>query len=324
MAATRLPQGVAGVHALPADHHDGPWESIFVPGDLKDRLLRHTMLVLRHGRRLAQLAGPPHGLVLLSGPPGTGKTTLAQGLAQRAALAVSDVGATTFVEIDPHAFPSDLLGESQRAVSTLFHETLPELAARRPHLIVLVDEVESLAVQRSTASFEANPVDVHRATDAVLAGVDALRRSCPRTIVLATTNFPAAVDAAFVSRTDLIARLDLPDEATVLRIVEHSLAELTAVWPDAVSTLDDSAAIAEAARILRGLDGRQIRKAVLGALVVRAEVAADPGLLTGADLVAAARIAARGRDIADTGDHPAVQAAALSGASGASLGSTTL
>jgi SpoVK/Ycf46/Vps4 family AAA+-type ATPase len=304
----RLPKGVVGVHVLPAGHHDGPWDCVFVPAELKDRLLRHCVLVLRHGRRLAQLAGAPHGLVLLCGPPGTGKTTLAQGLAQRAALAVSDAGATTFVEIDPHAFPSDLLGESQRAVSTLFHETLPELAARRPHLIVLVDEVESLAVRRSTASFETNPVDVHRATDAVLAGVDALRGSCPRTIVVATTNFPAAVDGAFVSRADLVAHLDPPDGATVRRIVEHSLAEIAAVWPAAAPALDDAAAIAEATRVLRGLDGRRIRKAVLAALVARDEVAADPGRLTGADIVAAAHTTAGARDVTGNG-HGAPQAA---------------
>jgi pachytene checkpoint protein 2 len=295
----RLPQGVVGLHALPADHHDGPWDSVFVPGDLKERLLRHCVLVLRHGRRLAQLSGPPHGLVVLAGPPGTGKSTLAQGLAQRAALAVSDAGATTFVEIDPHAFPSDMLGESQRAVARLFRDTLPELAARRPHLVVLVDEVEALAVRRTTASFETNPVDVHRATDAVLAGVDALRAACPRTVVVATTNFPAAVDEAFLSRVDVVGRLGLPDRATVRRIVEHSLAELAAVWPAARGVLDGHAVLDEVARTLTGLDGRRVRKTVLAALLVRDEVAADPGRLTAADLLAAARRAAEPDGAAD-------------------------
>jgi SpoVK/Ycf46/Vps4 family AAA+-type ATPase len=288
----RLPQGVVGLHALPADHHDGPWDSVFVPGDLKDRLLRHCVLVLRHGRRLAQLSGPPHGLLVLAGPPGTGKTTLAQGLAQRAALAVADAGATTFVEIDPHAFPSDALGESQRAVSRLFRETLPELAARRPHLFVLVDEVEALAVRRSTASLAANPVDVHHATDAVLAGVDALRAACPRTVVVTTTNFPQAVDEAFLSRVDLAGRLHLPDAATVRRIVEHSLAELVAVWPAAAGVLADDATLDEAASVLHGLDGRRVRKAVLSALVADDRVAADPGRLTAGHLLAAARAVA--------------------------------
>ena len=54
----------------------------------------------------------------------------------------------------------------------LLQDTIPELAARRPHTVVLVDEVESFAVRRTSASFETNPVDVHRATDAVMLGIE--------------------------------------------------------------------------------------------------------------------------------------------------------
>ena len=207
-AGTRptYPPGVVGVHVLPADHHEGPWDSIVTPPGLKDRLLGTALLMLRHGRSLGQLNGAPHGLILLSGPPGTGKTTLCQGLAQKVALALSTRGATTFVEIDPHAFPSDMLGEGPRAVMRLFSDTLPELAARRPHTIVLVDEIEALAVRRSAASFDTNPVDVHRATDALLSGLDSLRKSCPQVLVLGTTNFSVAVDEAFLDRADLVLR----------------------------------------------------------------------------------------------------------------------
>ena len=164
-----LPPGVLSVHALPADHHDGPWDHILTPPGVKERLLNHALLTLLHGPALATMAGLPNGLIILSGPPGTGKTTLARGLAQMAARGVASRGATTYVEIDPHAFPSELLGESQRNISQLMMDTIPELAARRPHTIVLVDEVESFAVRRSAASFAANTVDVHRETDALLA-----------------------------------------------------------------------------------------------------------------------------------------------------------
>ncbi len=43
--------------------------------------------------------------------------------------------------------------------------------------IVLLDEVETLAVSRQKLSFDANPADVHRATDALLSGMDRLTRS---------------------------------------------------------------------------------------------------------------------------------------------------
>jgi AAA+ superfamily predicted ATPase len=282
-----LPPGVLSVHVLPADHHDGPWDHIVTPPGVKERLLNHALLTLLHGPALATMAGLPHGLIILSGPPGTGKTTLARGLAQTAARAVAKRGATTYVEIDPHAFPSELLGESQRNISQLMTDTIPELAARRPHTIVLVDEVESFAVRRSAASFAANPVDVHWATDALLAGIDAVATDLPRVLFLATTNFAEAVDEAFLSRADLVLTLALPDTTTIAQIIRHSLLELAALWPDTAPLAHDDGLHAKLADACAGLDGRRVRKLVLSALTLRQEATRDPNTLTADDLVAA-------------------------------------
>jgi AAA+ superfamily predicted ATPase len=282
-----LPLGLLSIHALPADHHDGPWDHILVPPGVKERLLNQTVLRLRHGKALAHLPGLPHGLIVLSGPPGTGKTTLARGLAQAAAKALAAAGSTTYIEIDPHAFPSEMLGESQRNVTRLMTDTLPELAARRPHTIVLIDEVESFAVRRSSASFGSNPVDVHRATDAVLAGIDHLATDHPRIVFVATTNFPEAVDEAFLSRADLVIDLDLPDETTVAAILGRTLAELAGIWPGTRGLADDEALHRKLAARCVGWDGRRIRKLVLTALALRVETALDPNLLEPADLLAA-------------------------------------
>lgn len=289
MTGPALPEGVLSLHALPADHHDGPWDHIVTPPGLKERLLAQALLTLRHGRRLATLAGLPHGLIVLAGPPGTGKTTLARGLAQRAALALAAEGATTYLEIDPHAFPSELLGESQRAVTRLLRETIPELALRRPHTIVLIDEVESFAVARSAASLQANPVDVHRATDAVLAGIDAIAAELPRVLFLTTTNFLAAVDEAFLSRADLVVTFELPDTATIAEIIRDSLCELAGLWPPVERLAADKDLHARLAERCAGWDGRRVRKLVLAALAQRLEVALDPGRLDADDLMAATR-----------------------------------
>lgn len=283
-----LPPGVLSIHALPADHHEGPWNAIFTPPGVKERLLGTALLTLVHGRRLATLAGRPHGVIVLTGPPGTGKTSLAQGVAQAAALEVAREGATTFVEIDPHAFPSELLGESQRNITRLLRETVPELAARRPHTIVLVDEVESFAVRRSTASLEANPVDVHRATDAVLAGLDDLAGSCPRTLFVVTTNFTAAVDEALLSRADLILELGLPDAAAAAVILSSALRELAVHWPALSELAANTQLHAELAERCRGWDGRRLRKLPLAALASRPDLARDPARLSGEDLLVAA------------------------------------
>ena len=82
------------------------------------------------------------------------------------------------MEIDPHGLASSSLGRSQRSVSQLFRSVLKEYAASSP-LIVLFDEVETVFTDRQALSLEANPVDVHRAVDAALVGLDNLARRHP-------------------------------------------------------------------------------------------------------------------------------------------------
>ena len=283
-----LPPGVLSLHTLPADHHDGPWDAVITRPGVKERLLGTALLTLLHGRSLAALSQPPHGLIVLVGAPGTGKTTLARGLAQEAARALAAKGATTFVEIDPHAFPSELLGESQRNIARLLGETIPELAARRPHTLVLLDEVESFAVRRSTASMETNPIDVHRATDAVLSGIDAVAAAHPQVLFVVTTNFLAAVDEAFLSRADLVLELALPDREIRAQIVHSALSELATLWPAVRRLADDGVLHAKLARRCAGWDGRRLRKLPLAALASKPATARDPVALTADDLCRAA------------------------------------
>ncbi len=286
MPALVVPPGVEGVVSL-VELPDAAWESrwtrIFAPSGLKDRLLNFTLFSLKHRGRLDAVRLPIHGLVVLAGPPGTGKTTLAGGLADRAARELGET--LLYVEVDAHAFPSQLLGESQRGVARLFERTLPDIAARGRPTIVLLDEVESLAVSRAGASLETNPVDVHRATDAVLEGVDEMARRCPNVTFVATTNRAVGVDAAFLSRADLVEEMGLPDAAAVRRILADTVGEMVAAGTIDERALGGLAAACVAAK----LDARRVRKLVLRAIASSRELALAPERLRVEDLAAALR-----------------------------------
>jgi AAA+ superfamily predicted ATPase len=270
-------EGIVGLTELPDPEWADRWDRIIVPDDLKDRLLNYMLFSLRHRGGLSPVAMPVHGLVILSGPPGTGKTTLAGGLANRAAADLGDP--ILFVDINPHAFPSQMLGESQRSVARLFERTLPDLAARGLPTIVLLDEVEAMAVSRTGASLETNPVDVHRATDAVLSGVDHVARTCPKVTFVATTNHAPGVDAAFISRADLVEEVGYPDAAAVHAILVDTLRELTDRPLDetGLKTLAEHCAAAQ-------VDARQVRKLVLRAVCDRRDLALDPSTIGVHDL----------------------------------------
>lgn len=286
MPAVQVPPGIEGIVSLtelPDPAWRDRWDRIFVAAELKDRLLNYVLFSLKHRGRVSGVGLPIHGLVVLAGPPGTGKTTLAGGLADQAARQLGEP--ILFVEIDPHSFPSQMLGESQRGVARLFERTLPDLARRGRPTIVLLDEVEALAVSRTGASLETNPVDVHRATDAVLFGIDHVARTCPNVTFVATTNHSAGVDVAFLSRADLIEHIGLPGPEAVARILRDTLGELVTV-----DRIDDAALHALATDCVdRALDARQVRKLVLRAVCASRELALAPDRLSVADVSAALR-----------------------------------
>jgi pachytene checkpoint protein 2 len=276
-------KGIHDMRSLDDPEFDGIWESLILPDGLKDRLLSQAVLNFTARARLQQVFLPLHGIILLVGLPGTGKTSLARGLASRTAASLGSK--LTFLEVDPHALASNALGRSQQAVTHLLGSVIGEQASAGP-CIVLLDEVESLAADRRKMSMDANPVDVHRATDAVLTQLDQLAASNTQLLFIATSNFPDAIDDAFLSRADLVVTVELPTADACRAILLDTLARIGRVYPK-VAKLQTDPLVAKAADIAVGLDGRRIRKAVLSALAHSKQIAMNPDLLTAQAVLAA-------------------------------------
>ncbi len=289
-----MPSGIVDIRALPDNDFTELWDAILVEPIIKDQLLSQAILNFTVRPKISRAALPLHGIILLVGAPGTGKTSLAKGLASCVAHSFARTSAAFgFIEVDPHALSSSSLGKTQRAVTELFGSTIAEQAAVGP-TIVLLDEVETIAVDRSRLSLDANPIDVHRATDAALVQLDRLANENPNILFVATSNFPQALDSAFVSRADLVLEVPPPNLEGRRAILESTITQMATEFSE-LRALATSSGLMDVARAADGLDGRSMRKLVVAACARDRKIAMDPGGLTMKALLAAAKDAAATR-----------------------------
>lgn len=271
-------KGVLDKRVLPDQEFEELWKRIILPAEVKEQLKAQVLMELTLRPQIPSKAAIPlHGIILLVGPPGTGKTSIAKGVAS-AAASLLDGASISFLEVEPHMLTSSALGKSQREIRRFLDEVVQEHATQGP-LIVLLDEVETLVSDRSKMSLEANPVDVHRATDAMLAGLDHLAAKFPQLLFIATSNFEGAIDPAFISRADLVLEIKNPTKEACKVILTDTLNAMAEKWPK-IKKLIQNPAYDTVSEECFGLDGRQIRKAVLSACTMSIETVLNPELLS--------------------------------------------
>ena len=151
--------GAAGVSyrdwALPATEFGGAWEALVYDSDVKARLLRYCTAALRFAdaRVDAQLVSF-NRVVLLHGPPGTGKTSLCCALAQKLSIRFGSrfSSGVTLVEVNAHSLFSRWFSESGKLVGKLFAKVGELLEDPDALVCLLIDEVESLSASRSASA----------------------------------------------------------------------------------------------------------------------------------------------------------------------------
>ena len=213
---------------IPHSSLDGVWESLILGPGIKRHLLEYALSALLFSDKGVS----PHiiswnRLLLLHGPPGTGKTSLCRSLAHKLAIRISHrFPSATLLEIHSHSLFSKWFSTSGKLINRLF-ELVREMVEDDPKSLVcvLVDEVESLAGSRSAFGGAGEPSDAMRAVNALLTSLDRLR-SFPNVLVLTTTNLTSSVDMAFVDRADLKQYIGLPILEARYEILRSCLMEL--------------------------------------------------------------------------------------------------
>mmetsp|Transcript_4682 Transcript_4682/g.5016 ORF Transcript_4682/g.5016 Transcript_4682/m.5016 type:complete len:450 (+) Transcript_4682:66-1415(+) len=223
---------VAGCDNLVLPHVSlhGVWESLIFDCNVKKQLLAYAQsAILFSDKEVSPHVVQWNRILLLHGPPGTGKTSLNKGLAQKLAIRLSTrFPRSTLLEIHSHSLFSKWFSTSGKLVSALF-SMVRDMVEDDPHCLVcvLIDEIESLASSRSQQQ-GGDPSDAMRAVNSLLTSLDRLK-SFPNVMVLATTNLTGQIDAAFVDRVDLKLHINVPIFRARYEILRTCVEELVRV-----------------------------------------------------------------------------------------------
>jgi AAA+ superfamily predicted ATPase len=137
----------------------------------------------------------PRHRVLLYGPPGNGKTTLAEALANALALPMLVVRYETLI--------GSFLGETSQRLKSVFDY------ARRRHCVLFFDEFDAVAKERGDVHESG---EIKRVVNSLLMQIDDLPSSV---VVVVASNHSELLDRAVWRRFQLKLELTIPDSKAI-------------------------------------------------------------------------------------------------------------
>eukprot|EP00090_Calanus_glacialis_P004263 TRINITY_DN13151_c0_g1_i1.p1 TRINITY_DN13151_c0_g1~~TRINITY_DN13151_c0_g1_i1.p1 ORF type:complete len:436 (+),score=203.48 TRINITY_DN13151_c0_g1_i1:53-1360(+) len=284
---------------LPNQDFQGVWENLVYDTNIKWDLLRFVATsLLLSDKGVDQNIVCCNRVVLLHGPPGTGKTSLCKALAQKLSIRLaSRYTSTQLVEINSHSLFSKWFSESGKLVQKMFTEIKRLMEDTRSLVCVLIDEVESLTAARKNSMSGSEPSDALRVVNALLTQLDSIKNA-PNVLILTTSNITGAIDLAFVDRADIKQYVGPPSQGAIYQILHSCVVELVrtglvgsergqlvslrelklAGWESGPATFH-SLQLWEIASLCTGMSGRTIRKMAFLALALFSGVT-DSGAVT--------------------------------------------
>ncbi|OJZ92448.1 hypothetical protein ASPFODRAFT_151125 [Aspergillus luchuensis CBS 106.47] len=219
----------ARVLALPSIDLEGLWETLDYDQPIQSTLLSATSrMVSFSAHKLDKWTINWNRLLLIWGPPGTGKTSLCRGLAQKLAIRLGkDYPQSKLLEINAYSLGSKYYGESSKLVNGMFENIETFLQEEEDTFVcVFMDEIETLVARRDRALSSNEPFDAIRAVDAVLTGLDKLKEHS-NVIVVCTSNLITALDQAFLDRVDIKQYIPQLSSRPIYNIYKDCLEELS-------------------------------------------------------------------------------------------------
>jgi transitional endoplasmic reticulum ATPase len=179
------------------DIADVRWSDVGGLEEAKHALREAIEWPLKHGELFLQIGATPPKGILLSGPPGAGKTLLAKAVAKESGV--------NFIAVKGPELLSKWVGESEQGVREVFRKA--RLAAP---CIIFFDEIDALCPVRGLGSSDAGVGD--RIVSQFLTEMDGIEE-LKGVVVLGATNRLDMVDPALLSpgRFDIVVDLPMPD-----------------------------------------------------------------------------------------------------------------